>query len=48
MGKGVPLLGKEGLWQVRDLLGGLSFDDPKLAKLYHQSNLPEYDFAEYC
>jgi hypothetical protein len=38
--KGIGNLKRDGGW--------LSFADPKLASLYHQSNLPEYDFAEHC
>ncbi|AFQ45347.1 MULTISPECIES: hypothetical protein [Desulfosporosinus] len=28
--------------------GWLSFTDPKLAKLYHQINLPEYELIDHC
>ena len=38
--KGLESLKRDGGW--------LSFADPKLAELYHQSNLAEYEFSDHC
>ena len=38
--KGIGNLKRDGGW--------LSFADPKLAKQYHQSTLPDYEFIDHC
>ena len=38
--KGIEYLKRDGGW--------MSFADPKLAKLFHQSYLPEYEFIDHC
>ncbi|EHQ89894.1 hypothetical protein [Desulfosporosinus youngiae] len=38
--KGIGDLKRDGGW--------LSFTDPKLAKLYHQINWPDYQFIDHC
>lgn len=40
LNKGISELKRDGGW--------LSFIDPKLAKLYHQTNYPDYQFIDHC